>query len=72
MVRLLHNSNKQVDRKGISPDSSTDYAFKRLAAVLLEIAESTITKEPILSDNPKTPSGRSSRKALKTKKEVKG
>jgi len=61
-----------VKKKSITGDYATDSAFWRLSLVLKEIVESTIDRESSISDNPKPPSDRSSRKALKSKKEVDG
>jgi len=51
MPSLLHNINKQVDQKGIFSDSSTGHAFKRLATVLLEIAQNEIPVARTENDN---------------------
>jgi len=56
------------NERSITGDAATNNALWRLSLVLKEIAESTITKESIAVDNPKKPSSRVSRKALKSKK----
>jgi len=64
---MVNKGYHRID-KSITGDAATDSALWRLSLVLKEIAESTITKESVAVDDPKMPSGRSSRKALKSKK----
>jgi len=56
--------------KSITGDAATDSALWRLSLVLKEIAESTITRDSIVSNNPKLPAAQVIKKALKSKKEV--